>query len=149
MVTVEDLRRIFPKWGDAEMFCEHLNSAMVEFDISTPLREAAFIAQFVHERGDRHANGHGDGYGKRGFIAGREQYGLCGEGIGVDLLTRPELLDEPETACRACAWWWQDNGFNEMADEENFQLITKRIAGGYPQYRERVAVYERAKAVMT
>lgn len=54
MITLEELRKIVPytRRETLELFCDPLNDAMREYEISeTPLREAAFLAQIVHESG--------------------------------------------------------------------------------------------------
>jgi len=50
MITLEQLKRIFPRAGRrAEVFVGPINTAMDEFGIDTPLRQAAFFAQIGHE----------------------------------------------------------------------------------------------------
>lgn len=50
MITLSQLQQIMPRAGQrAEAFVAHLNNAMEEFSIDTPLRQAAFLAQAAHE----------------------------------------------------------------------------------------------------
>lgn len=171
MITIEELHEIMPYAGKrAETFLEPLNAAMTEFEINTPQRQAAFLAQIAHESGSLKyvhelASGEayegradlgntepGDGprYKGRGLIqiTGRANYQACGDALGVDLVGSPELLEGPTLACRSAAWFWQTHGLNELADKSDFKLITKRINGGYNGYQERLAFYERAQQVL-
>lgn len=173
MITVDDLDTIAPHASEAGIakYLAPLNGAMHEFHISdTGEREAAFIAQLLHESGgfryvreiasgadyegrvDLGNTESGDGvrFKGRGLIqiTGRANYRACGEALGLDLLNSPELLETPENACRASAWWWSAHGLNELADKGDFKLITRRINGGYTGYAERLAYYERAKEVL-
>lgn len=54
LVTLPQLRRIMPGLpvNDAARYIDPLNRTMVEFQISTPKREAAFLAQLAHESSD-------------------------------------------------------------------------------------------------
>lgn len=51
MITVEQLAKIFPSAAAADLneICKPLNDAMTEFNITTPARQAMFIAQCAHE----------------------------------------------------------------------------------------------------
>ena len=78
-------------------------------------------------------------------ITGFDNYVACGDALGLDLLNQPELLEQPEYACRSAAWFWSVNGLNELADQGDFLGVTKRINGGTNGYPERLAYFERAK----
>lgn len=177
MIALDELGRIYiyaPKERLAK-FLDPLNDAMHEFEISdSPVREAAFIAQIGHESGEfkyvrEIASGEayegrkdlgntepGDGVRFRGRgliqITGRFNYRDCGEALGVDLITQPELLETPVLACRSAAWFWWSRGLNDVADkgdEQAFKLITRRINGGYNGYADRVKYWEKAKDILS
>lgn len=158
----------------AAFYLEPLNAAMREFDISNPLREAAFLATVAVESGElRYArelasgadydvgakakalgntpedDGDGEKYKGRGLIqiTGTHNYRACGVALGLDLVAAPELLEQPGLACRSAAWFWSSRHLNALADAGNFLLITKRVNGGTNGWADRVKYYERAKNV--
>ena len=171
MLTVEQLLQIMPTATlRADTFLDPLNAAMDEFDENTPQRQAAFLAQIAEESGELRyvrelASGGeyegrldlgnselGDGikYKGRGLIqiTGRSNYEACGIALGLDLVMSPELLETPENACRSAAWFFKKHGCNELADADNFRLITIRINGAIAprtHYDERLAYWEAAK----
>jgi putative chitinase len=51
MITAEQLARIMPRLGveKCRVYAPLVNAAMLEFQIITPLREAAFLSQLAHE----------------------------------------------------------------------------------------------------
>lgn len=52
-ISVDGLRQIMPLiGGKAGVFVAPLNAAMAEFEINTPRRAAAFLAQLAHESGE-------------------------------------------------------------------------------------------------
>ena len=51
MITYADLLAIMPHGVNLQQFVQPLNDAMDEFDINTPARQAAFLAQLAHESG--------------------------------------------------------------------------------------------------
>lgn len=68
----------------------------------------------------------------RGLIqlTGKENYERCGLAIGVDLLSDPALLLDPQYAALSAGWFWNKKGLNELADAQEHGMITKRINGG-------------------
>lgn len=48
-ITVEQFKELFPRNKNAEEWTEALNDVLPDFDINTPLRVAAFLAQCGHE----------------------------------------------------------------------------------------------------
>jgi putative chitinase len=151
-----------------------IEEAMAEFDISTPRRKAAFLAQVGHESGglhwvreiwgdmswQRNYEGRADlgntqpGDGKRFMgrgllqITGRYNYGKVGAALGLDLLAHPELLEEPAAAARSAALFWKTHRLNELADEGKFETVTRVINGELNGYEDRLARYTAALKVL-
>ncbi|MFG8288001.1 glycoside hydrolase family 19 protein [Pseudomonas aeruginosa] len=95
----------------------------------------------------------GDGWRFRGRgllqITGRSNYRAAGAGLGQPLEHEPELLKQPAFAALSAAWWWSTHGLNELADRGEFAAITRRINGGLIGQAERMALWERAKKVLS
>ena len=144
-----------------------IESAMAEFEINTPARQAMFCAQTGYESGSlqwsvelwgptRAQRGYegrldlgntepGDGakFRGRGLLqtTGRANYAATGKALGVDLLLRPELLGLPPLAARSAGWFWQRKGLNELADAGDFTECTRRINGGLNGLAQRQELY--------
>lgn len=174
-MTPQDLARCTGARIDrATEWLPHIEAAMQEFEINTPERQAAFLAQIGHESGGLHwvveiwgptlaqsryegradlgntEPGDGTRFKGRGLIqtTGRANYIKTGEALGVDLVAQPERLAEPELAARSAAWFWQTHGLNELADAGDFMRITRRINGGTNGYEDRLARWETSKEVL-
>jgi putative chitinase len=76
----------------------------------------------------------GDGFAYRGRgifqLTGKENYKNCSDGIGVDLIANPELLQEPRCASLSAGWYWNKRNLNQYADTMDIETITKKINGG-------------------
>ena len=174
-ITPQQLLQILPKAGPvAGAFVPVLNAAMVHYQIIGPKRVAAFIAQIGHESGQlkyvkeiwgptaaqaryegrkdlgNSVAGDGSKYRGRGLIqiTGRSNYMACGEGLGLDLIKQPELLEKPQHACMSAAWFWATKGLSTLADAGQFDKITRRINGGQNGAADRQALYARALKVL-
>lgn len=178
-MTLDQLLAVMPSSGKrAEIFLAPLNAAMEEFEINTPTRQAAFLAQIAHESGSLHYvrelasgaaydtgrlaerlgntpedDGDGERYRGRGLIqiTGTTNYSACSAALYGDsqhLLDHPELLELPDAAARSACWFWHSRGLNELADNGDFTKITKRINGGLNGYDDRFAYWTRAQKVM-
>ena len=86
----------------------------------------------------------------RGLIqlTGKENYGNCGSGIGVDLLSNPDLLTTPEYAALSAGWFWNKKGLNSLADSGDIETMTKRINGGLIGLDDRKAKIAKAEQVL-
>lgn len=180
MVTEAQLLAISPNVRKLNIYLSPLNNAMNEFEINTAARIRYFIAHLFHESGcfkymQEIADGSayegrkdlgntqpGDGkkYKGRGpmQITGRITYHLCGLALGLDLINKPELLELPEHAFRAAAWFWTKyKKLSQYADKpedwtivyrektyKKFEWITLLINGGANGLEDRRAYYNKA-----
>jgi predicted chitinase len=128
-------------------------AAMLEFDITTRPRAAAFLAQVLHESGglryfEEIASGAayegrrdlgntqpGDGRRFKGRgpiqLTGRANYAWASKALDIDLIANPQRAAEHEIGWRIAGLYWKSRGLNELADQGDFQQITRRINGGY------------------
>jgi putative chitinase len=158
----------------AAQWLPHLQATCDRFAINTPRRVAAFLAQIGHESGglvyvreiwgptpaqtryegrtDLGNNQPGDGrrFMGRGLlqITGRRNYQLASIGLDLDLITHPELLEQPANAASSAGWWWANHGLNGYADLEQFDRITRIINGGTNGAADRLALYGAAKKAL-
>ena len=181
-ITLEILQKIEPnstanirananfKGCPIERLVGYLNTYALEFDITTPLRWAHYLAQIMHESGgfrysEEIASGKayegradlgntqkGDGvrFKGRGLIqiTGRANYTAYAKYCGYDVVAKPELLERLPGAVKSAMWYWQTHGLNELADKDKFLTITKRINGGTNGLESRQKYLERAKKVL-
>ncbi len=171
-VTLQQLKGVMPNLSDAkaQAYLAPLNRAMAEAGITTPRRQAAFLAQLAHESGElkyfeelasgaayegRSDLGNtqpGDGvrYKGRGPIqlTGRANYRAAGRALGLDLEGNPALAATPEVGFRVAAWYWGSRNLNAQADAGNFDAITRAINGGYNGKASRDAYHRRALQVL-
>lgn len=174
-ITEQQLLQILPNAGrQAGVFVPALNTAMNRYGIVGTARAAAFIAQVGHESGQLRyvreiwgptaqqagyegradlgntVKGDGSKYRGRGLIqiTGRANYAACGEALGLDLISKPELLELPQHAAMSAAWFWSTKGLNTLADHSDFAKITRRINGGLTGQADRQALYDKALKVL-
>lgn len=172
-MTEEQLRKITPHVSEEniKIYTPLLNKWMPYYSINTKLRQAAFIAQILHETedfkyteeiasGEKYDTGRlaiklgntpqrdGDGERYKGcgciMITGRANYAAASKGLGVDFVSHPKLLKEPRYAVQSACWWWTTHGLNALADKKDFKAITKKINGGKNGEKDREEYYGRA-----
>lgn len=175
LLTVDELAEVCAiKPGVAEMWLPGILEAALAFNITTPKRMAAFLAQIAHESGrfryvreiwgptdaQKRYEGRKDlgntepGDGKRFMgrgliqITGRANYVKAAKALGVECVRTPSILEQPRFAVMSAAWFWDSHGLNKLADDGNFVAITKKINGGLNGYQDRVGFYERARKVL-
>ena len=175
LISKEQLTKCLPhaQEADIDLFFESLNKAMAEFEINTPVRIAAFLAQIAHESGslfykEEIASGsdyegrrdlgniyQGDGkkFKGRGIIqlTGRHNYKWASDALGLNLINNPYQATKPEISCRIAGLYWKSRGLNTYADKnsiEGFKEITRRINGGYNGWTDRVNHWTKTKAVL-
>lgn len=77
-------------------------------------------------------SGEGWKYRGRGLkqLTGKDNYTRCGKALGVDLVSDPDKLLQPEYAALSAAWFWKTNDCSKFADAGDIEGLTKRINGG-------------------
>ena len=171
-MTKEQLKKIFIYASPAniEKFYQPLIDTMERYEINTPKRQAAFLAQLAHESGSLKyvreiASGQayegrkdlgntepGDGvkFKGRGLIqlTGRANYKKASEYFKEDFINNPQLIETPKYATLVAGWYWDRHSLNKLADIQDFRKITKIINGGYNGMADRQKHYDIACKVL-
>jgi putative chitinase len=174
-LTLQTLRVVMPTatWQPVQAL-PFLLQYCTEREITTAIRIAAFLAQLAEESGELHYRREiwgptpaqaayegradlgntepGDGFRYRGRgliqITGRANYAEAGAALGSDLVSSPELLEDWRFATASAAWFWQSRGCNALADQGDFNGVTRRINGGLTHLDRRFVYYTRAKSAL-
>ena len=136
----ETLTKIFPKYFHGR-------------DPNDYAKQPEKIANLVY--GGRMGNGPeetGDGYRYRGRgliqLTGKSNYEHFAAGIEATLEEALEFLATPEGCVESAAWFWANNGLNELADTDDVTKVTKKINGGTIGLAEREAHTEAFKEML-
>jgi putative chitinase len=170
ILTLDQLNACMPYAAErAPIYLECLNTAMLERDIDTVLRQSMFLAQVAHESGSlRYTRELADG----SAYEGRKDLGTIYEGDGKKFVGRGliqitgrdntlkcltalgrketdlDYLETPMGASRSAAWFWYANGLNMMADQELFWGVSKKINGGTNGLDSRIQHYVRCRKAL-
>lgn len=89
--------------------------------------------------------GSGDGWRYRGRgliqITGRANYAQSGAELGLDLINKPEQLEQPYLAALSAAEWWHRHGCNQLADTGDMAAVTRKVNGGLTGLDDRLKLY--------
>ena len=171
-MTNEQLRQIatYATLVNINTYAPILNRYMHNYNICGKLRESAFIATIIWESGSfkytreiasgkayegrkdlgNIYKGDGERYKGRGLIqiTGRANYTLASQALGVDFVSRPELIEQPDFATMVSCWWWNMKGLNEVADTGDFRKVTRIVNGGYNGMADREFWYNKAMKIL-
>ena len=164
-MKVETLKSILPKASESKINEYHnlLSGVFLKYGIDTPLRKAHFLSQVLHESGNFRYNeeiasgkayegrkdlgnlfkGDGVKFKGRGWIqlTGRANYQQYGKYLGIDLISRPELVATTYRA-DAAGYFWNRMKLNQLADLgtdlDTIKKITRKINGGLNGIQDRI-----------
>lgn len=150
----------------------YMSMTMTGYSITTPLRQAHFLAQVCEEsyglsdlkeeasgaeyegRVQSLGNIHkGDGikYKGRGLIqvTGRANYRRLGHELDLLLVSHPSLAEEPKISVEIACQYWTDHHLNILADVDDIKGITRRVNGHRMLgLKERTQYLVKAKALL-
>lgn len=147
--------------------CEELTKMRESFNYRDPARlikifprdfKDAIDAIEVHSRGTvaianrvyANQNGNGDEASGDGFrycgrgaamITGKGNYRDCGNGLDLDLIAHPELLEMPQHSADSAGWFFQAHSVAPAADRGDIIAVTKIWNGGKIGLAERIEYY--------
>ncbi|MDO7843659.1 glycoside hydrolase family 19 protein [Sphingomonas immobilis] len=152
--TVAGLRNTFGRNRISDDEVALLGRGPGEGSLSAERQET--IANIVYGRAFGLANlgnsRDGDGWKYRGRgikqTTGRANYAQVATVTGLDVVAKPQLLEDPDMGVRAGCIFWQAKGCNAVADQDDIRALTLRINGGTNGLTERTAALARAKAIL-
>jgi len=116
-------------------------------------RKPEAIANAVYS--NRMGNGtieSGEGWKHRGMglkqLTGKDNHKRCGDALGADFVTSPELLLEPKWAALSAGWFWSSNKLDVFADNDDLEGQTKKVNGGLIGIDDRKKRYKDCLASM-
>ncbi len=93
----------------------------------------------------------GDGYRYRGRgpfqLTGRADYELIGRLLGLDLVTYPDKVLDPDIGAATAAAYWNHDNVNQWADVDNLARVTRLVNGGTNGLPARTETLRRLKAL--
>jgi putative chitinase len=94
----------------------------------------------------------GDGYRFRGRgciqTTGSTNYYQAGKALGVDFWANPDLVATPKYAALTAGFFWSTHGLNELAENLDYERMTKKINGGLIGLEDRKKHIQQALAVL-
>lgn len=134
----------------ARRLCEVWPGRFPTLDAAKPYaRNPEALANRVY--GGRMGNNQpGDGWIFRGRgpiqLTGRDNYAFVGDLMGQDLVSLPELMEQPRYALEATIHWWEDRIPDSMLGDP--ERVTKRVNGGLIGLADRVHLAELARGAL-
>lgn len=121
-----------------------------------PIKEFGSDALHEKEYGMRHDLGNtmpldGAKYAGRGFIqiTGKLNYASYSKLLGLDLVNNPDLALLTSPASRILALYWRDHAIAGACEQQDWQLVRKKVDGGLNGYTDFISCINRLKAIQT
>jgi putative chitinase len=101
--------------------------------------------------------GNGDEAGEEGWkyrgrgliqLTGKANYEAFQKATGIDVVTSPELLEQPGYAVYSATWFWHSRVLNGLADSQSYLALTKRINAPALHFSEREAARKHAEKIL-
>jgi putative chitinase len=140
MISADLLRSLCPQGAEPVIagLARSFDLLLPAFTLSTPLRQAHFVAQAAVETayfrtlreygtGQRYAPYIGRGPGQ---LTWESNYVDMGRRLGLPLKAQPQLVEDPALGTLVFLMYWMDHGLNRYADEDDGRAISRAINRG-------------------
>jgi putative chitinase len=145
-ITPEQLAQIIPGNPSVDQWCDALNKLLPKYNIDTPQRAAAFLAQCAHESGSFKFLKENLNYGAPGLMATFKKYFPTQE-LANDYARQPERIANRVYADRmgngneasGDGWRYRGRGLIQLTGRNNYTLFANSIEmplEGAPEYLE-------------
>lgn len=115
------------------------------------VRNPKALANAVYNGRMNNRSGSDDGWNYRGggFIqlTGKSNYEAFKKSSGIDVVSNPDLLTDPNVAMLAAGYFWQSNNLGNVLDNQGFDKLSQRINGGTIGLQHRRQAYALANSV--
>jgi len=157
VALAEAMNKYFPIYGITTRLriCHFLAQCCQETDQWNTLEEyggPSYWAKY-EDRESLGNNQKGDGVKFHGRgpiqITGRWNYTDFKRLTGIDVLSNPDILLDPDQGTRAACAFWVSKNINVYADKDDVAQVTKLVNGGKTGLKERMEFLERAKKFIT
>jgi predicted chitinase len=136
----------------AERLLEIFPTRFTPTEAQAYARKPEMIANRVY--GGRMGNGgeaSGDGYRYRGRgllqLTGKENYHKFSQWIHDDVVADPDLVAHKYPA-HSAVYFWTSKDLNALADVDDVKEVTRKVNGGFNGLAERIALLNKAKALL-
>lgn len=177
-MTIHQLQSLVKDATLAVKYHEAMLETWKKYDISTPLRQAHFLSQTLHETGGlrwiweiwgptewqvRYEPPHrkarelgntekGDGFRFRGWglthLTGRYNVERFCEHLGITPDELERRRDDVLLQGFSAGWYWEDRGINVVADRDDAKAVTRKINTGLLHLDHRMSRLTDAKQVL-
>jgi len=137
-LTVDQLAAMIPTNKEVESWCEELNNALPKYEITTPLRVAAFISQCAHESRDFTALEENLNYSENALNSVFGRYFGPGKRNAAEYARNPEkianyvYMDEFRSKSGALGntqpgdgWRFRGRGLKQLTGRNNYSRFAK------------------------
>ena len=95
--------------------------------------------------------GDGERFKGRSFVqlTGRDNYMRAGRALGLPLVEKPQLLENPSIGFKASLWYWETRVKNKIDNFEDVETVTKLINGGTNGLEDRKQKFEKYMSILS
>ena len=141
----KEFKKYFRNISDEEIRNNYATVGVGKLSKEEKIRRQTIL--FNKTYGGRLGNSPEEGYKYRGRgyiqLTGKENYEKAGRALGLDLVNKPELAENPKNADRIAKWYWEQRVKSKMKNEDwgDTKKVTRLVRGSSDSHIERNKLY--------